>query len=155
MFGDARGGNDSLIATGNINTLIGDALVMADNARGGNDSLAAFGEATLFGDAGQMFGDNCGGNDSLIATGNHNDELFGDARNMHGNAVGGDDRLLAAMGTTVWQAMRRTCRPRPVAGTTVCGVTPWALAPAVWTASCSRARSPATSSSTSGPTRGM
>ena len=44
MSGDARGGNDSLTATGDYNNLFGDAYSMSGDARGGNDRLTATGD---------------------------------------------------------------------------------------------------------------
>ena len=81
MSGDARGGNDSLSATGDVNVAQRRRRYMCGDARGGNDRLSATGDRNhLYGDAGTgtMYGDARGGNDSLTATGDGN-SLFGDA----------------------------------------------------------------------------
>jgi Ca2+-binding RTX toxin-like protein len=92
-YDNARGGNDTLIAMGDANTLYGDANSMYDNARGGNDTLIAIGdENTLYGDAEFMSDNTRGGNDLLIG-GLGNDLIVGDAATMSSTAQGGNDRL--------------------------------------------------------------
>jgi Ca2+-binding RTX toxin-like protein len=66
MLGDAKGGNDVLVA-GNgaqVNFLYGDAYAMQDNTVGGDDRLVS---------------------------GTGNDQMWGDAEDMSDNAVGGRD----------------------------------------------------------------
>ena len=56
MADNARGGNDSLTAKGDFNSLSGDAARMVGNSRGGNDSLTATGDFSyLLGDASYMY----------------------------------------------------------------------------------------------------
>ena len=75
-----RGGNDRLSATGNFNTLFGDAHAMSGDARGGNDRLTVAGVVNyVSGDAYSMTGDARGGNDRLTAMGDGGNYLFGDA----------------------------------------------------------------------------
>jgi hypothetical protein len=70
MTGDARGGNDSLTASGGGNLLMGDGIYMVQSSTGGDDSLTASGGGNrLWGDAFGMFASSTGGNDSLTVTG--------------------------------------------------------------------------------------
>ena len=91
LFGDPFDGQPAehgaaattvLTATGDDNTLFGDAYAMSGDARGGNDRLSATGDNnSLFGDANDMSGDARGGNDRLSATGEFgiNDASCGNA----------------------------------------------------------------------------
>src|SRR4051794_30661864 len=91
-----RGGNDRLSATGDYNSLFGDASVMSGDARGGNDRLTTTGfSSRLFGDAALMYDNARGGNDILSDTGGIYSTFFGDAGVMSGDARGGNDRLSA------------------------------------------------------------
>ena len=66
MYGDARGGNDRLSATGDYNSLCGDTRAMSENAVGGNDWLiGSTGDDRLIGDAAYMSNDARGGNDNI------------------------------------------------------------------------------------------
>src|SRR3954454_736915 len=91
-------GNDIIIPGDGGDTLYGDPFVEGNplsTGRGGNDALSATGENnSLIGDAHDMSGDAHGGNDSLSARGDYN-SLFGDAFSMSGDARGGNDRLSA------------------------------------------------------------
>jgi Ca2+-binding RTX toxin-like protein len=105
MFGDTRGGNDVLSATGNDNRLYGDTLELfglsGNNAICGNDVLtvvSAAGQSNeLYGDAFKMFSTPTsspirGGNDRLIG-GAGDDLLVGDALVMTPIERGGSDQL--------------------------------------------------------------
>ena len=74
-------GNDIIIPGGGDDTLYGDPFVddPLSTGRGGKDRLSATGNFnTLFGDANDIFGRGHGGNDILSTTGQEN-ALFGDA----------------------------------------------------------------------------
>ena len=91
-----RGGNDLLSATGDYNTLFGDAQGMSGDGRGGNDRLSATGaDNTLYGDAQSISEHGLGGNDVLSAIGNYN-TLLGDAQGISGHGRGGNDILYHA-----------------------------------------------------------
>jgi hypothetical protein len=101
MYGDARGGNDSLTSsTGHQNSFYGDAFSMFDGAVGGNDQIGGQGLRNDFsGDAAEMAGHARGGNDTLTgAFDSELNDLTGDAQTMSNNARGGNDTLTGGAG---------------------------------------------------------
>jgi serralysin len=94
MYGNAKGGDDTLRSGTGGDHLQGDALVsMSDNVRGGDDVLiSGVGDDILYGDARSM-NDNAVGGDDWVIGGDGDDRLAGDAEQMSASAHGGNDML--------------------------------------------------------------
>jgi Ca2+-binding RTX toxin-like protein len=111
MYDNAIGGNDRLSATGDNNTLFGDARSMSGDARGGDDRLiGGTGDDLLAGDAPIMGDAARGGADTFLFAGTIGRDVVFDFRPDDGDVIEvrdygfddvGDLAIAVAGGSTV------------------------------------------------------